>query len=70
MSVPKEHMMPMLDASMKKPSSRIRMIDGIYALILLAGASYAYVIYSAAMGSYGSGTLWGAALGLAFLGWL
>ncbi len=70
MSVPKEHMMPMLDASMKKPMARLRLIDGIYALILLAGAYYAYANYGPAMGSYGSGTLWGAALGLAFLGWL
>jgi cytochrome c-type biogenesis protein CcsB len=70
MSVPKEHMMPMLDASMKKPMARLRLIDGIYALILLAGAYYAYANYGPAMGYYGSGTLWGTALGLAFLGWL
>ncbi|MGC8697850.1 MAG: c-type cytochrome biogenesis protein CcsB [Halothiobacillus sp.] len=70
MSVPKEHMIPMLDASMKKPMARLRLIDGIYALILFAGAYYAYANYGSAMGYYGSGTLWGTAAGLAFLGWL
>lgn len=70
MSVPKEHMLPMLDASLAPTKNRISIIDVIYTVVLLAGASYAYANYSQFMGYYGSGTLWGAAIGLAFLGWL
>lgn len=73
MSVPKEHMMPMLDASLKlnkDPGRRIGIADVLYTLIALGAAVFAYYHYREYLWGPQIGMLFGFAIGVSFLGWL
>lgn len=73
MSVPKEHMIPMLDASLQaklKPTRRIGVIDILYTLVALAAATYVFFHYRTYLWGPQIGMLFGAAIGVAYLGWI
>ncbi|MCL7745020.1 c-type cytochrome biogenesis protein CcsB [Guyparkeria hydrothermalis] len=71
MSVPNEQMLGGFEPASELPARRrVGVIDVLWALAMLLAAGIGYSQYSASLDYYATGTLFGAALGLGFLGWI
>ena len=71
MSVPNEQMAGGFEPASELPARRrIGVVDVLWALAMLVAAGIGYSQYSASLDYYATGTLFGAALGLGFLGWI
>ncbi len=71
MSVPNEQMANGYQpTSSLPPQKRVGLIDVLWAVAMLVIAGIGYSKYSASLDFYATGTLFGAALGLGFLGWV
>ena len=71
MSVPNEQMVNGFDPASELPAQkRVGVVDIVWAIAMLVAAGIGYSQYSASLDVYATGTLFGAALGLGFLGWV
>ena len=71
MSVPNEQMVNGYHPSSNLPSPRrFGLIDALWTVAMLVIAGIGYAQYSESLDVYTTGTLFGTALGLAFLGWI
>ena len=71
MSVPNEQMANGFEPASELPARRrVGLVDVLWALAMLVAAGIGYAQYSASLDYYATGTLFGAALGLGFLGWI
>lgn len=71
MSVPNEQMVNGYQTPSNLPSPRrVGLIDVLWAVAMLVIAGVGYVQYSESLDFYTTGTLFGTALGLGFLGWV
>ena len=71
MSVPNEQMVNGYHPTSNLPSPRrVGLIDVLWAVAMLVIAGIGYSQYSESLDFYATGTLFGAALGLGFLGWI
>ena len=71
MSVPNEQMVNGFEPTSELPARRrVGLVDVLWALAMLVAAGIGYSQYSASLDYYATGTLFGAALGLGFLGWI
>ena len=69
MSVPNEQMVNGFEPTSELPARRrVGLVDVLWALAMLVAAGIGYSQYSASLDYYATGTLFGAALGLGFLG--
>ncbi|MDG4868306.1 c-type cytochrome biogenesis protein CcsB [Guyparkeria sp. 1SP6A2] len=71
MSVPNEQMINGYQPGSELPERRsFGLIDALWAIAMLVGAGIGYAQYGASLDYYATGTLFGAAIGLGFLGWI
>jgi len=71
MSVPNEQMINGYQPGSELPERRgFGLVDALWAIAMLVAAGIGYAQYSASLDVYATGTLFGAALGLGFLGWV